>query len=453
MLSDDLVYVDWKCVSKDVIFSLRERYKDELPCLLQENFDELAENYAAEKVEDFLDALGQELTYVGCLLYEISTDSDSYALMLGKIDKEDELKAFLKANKYRGEQRKQVRRKTGLRAKRIELEERLPGEKFLLPSGYRVKNTEENLHGTLLLEFHDFSENRRFCSAVLNIAEWPPKQGPDINILIKRIATDKNGLSVATVMNSELNAQGRPADSNVKVLLGTDVSRIDQWQCIYETQNNDWSALQWFKDELFVADRNNVYHIKNLKKSKFVPKPVLKLEGGDIRWYPKFFVTNNHLYLYIHQTIYRWEGFRKFRPIYKIDGFNVSDFAIIGEDRVVFQVHPKYHVHGKSTYELTVLNLATMAVEKYPCQRGNVCKWKDNRVCVVAIEATSKMPLMECFDFDTKEKRCLRYGALGSELVHNVFETEKGTVIEGNQGHLYLTQNLWEFMCVEKFSG
>ena len=74
-------------------------------------------------------------------------------------------------------------------------------------------------------------------------------------------------------------------------------------------------------------------------------------------------------------------------------------------------------------------------------------------MCVVAIEATSKMPLMECFDFDTKEKRCLRYGALGSELVHNVFETEKGTVIEGNQGHLYLTQNLWEFMCVEKFSG
>ena len=49
MLSDDLVYVDWKCVSKDVIFSLRERYKDELPCLLQENFDELAENYAAEQ--------------------------------------------------------------------------------------------------------------------------------------------------------------------------------------------------------------------------------------------------------------------------------------------------------------------------------------------------------------------------------------------------------------------
>ena len=74
-------------------------------------------------------------------------------------------------------------------------------------------------------------------------------------------------------------------------------------------------------------------------------------------------------------------------------------------------------------------------------------------MCVVAIEATSKTPLMECFDFDTNEKRCFMYGALGSELVHNVFETEKGTVIEGNQGHLYLTQKLWEFMREEKFPG
>ena len=52
----DPVYVDWKCESEDVIYALRERYQKELPCILQGNFDELAENYAAEEPEDFLDA-------------------------------------------------------------------------------------------------------------------------------------------------------------------------------------------------------------------------------------------------------------------------------------------------------------------------------------------------------------------------------------------------------------
>lgn len=63
---DNAVYVDWKSESADILFALREKYSDELPCVLQSNYDELAENYAVEQPESFLDALGQEVTCDGC---------------------------------------------------------------------------------------------------------------------------------------------------------------------------------------------------------------------------------------------------------------------------------------------------------------------------------------------------------------------------------------------------
>lgn len=59
-LYDKAVYVDWKSENEDIIFELREGFKEEYPYILQQNFDELAENYVTEEPEDFLDALGQE---------------------------------------------------------------------------------------------------------------------------------------------------------------------------------------------------------------------------------------------------------------------------------------------------------------------------------------------------------------------------------------------------------
>lgn len=51
-LFENAVYVDWKCESEDVVYLLRERYEAECSFILQKNFDELAENYAAEEPED-----------------------------------------------------------------------------------------------------------------------------------------------------------------------------------------------------------------------------------------------------------------------------------------------------------------------------------------------------------------------------------------------------------------
>lgn len=92
-------------------------YRETCTFLSESLFDDLAENYAEEEPEDFIDALGQELTCFQHVLYELFTDSDSYALTILPEDKIGEFKAELKTQKLKATQRKQPKRKAGMPAK------------------------------------------------------------------------------------------------------------------------------------------------------------------------------------------------------------------------------------------------------------------------------------------------------------------------------------------------
>lgn len=445
-LYDKAVYVDWKSESEDILYALREGFKEEYPFILQQNFDELAENYATEEPEDFLDALGQELTCYGGVLYELKSQSDEYPLIIIRVEAEEAFKAQLKADRCKGTSRKQARRKAGTPAKRIDLGKRLPVERYILEQGYSINLVAACLDGKLLLDYKSWSEPRHFCSALLNINEWKPKQSKDLNLIVERLALNKNGVYAAMVQNNEINGQGYLTNRNNKVLLGSDMSNIEKWQCIYEGETLEWSQMIWFEDKLFAADKNCVYHIKDMMNFAASCEKVLELERGDIRWHPKFFVSGNVLYLYMHQVIYRWEKDFGFRPIYRIDGFTAWDFVPVCENKVAFQVRPKFIERGVTEGELTVLDVITLEVQKIPCHYGYVRRWENNRICVLPNNVTGKMPIMECFDFDTNEKRCLMYGALGSDCVHNIFETVVGTVLQGDGKNIYLTTGLWDFM-------
>jgi len=62
------------------------------------------------------------------------------------------------------------------------------------------------------------------------------------------------------------------------------------------------------------------------------------------------------------------------------------------------------------------------------------------------MNVTNKMPIIECFDFAAGKQRSLMYGALGKDSVRNIYETGRGTVIEGSGKYIYRTTKLWEFM-------
>lgn len=91
--------------------------------------------------------------------------------------------------------------------------------------------------------------------------------------------------------------------------------------------------------------------------------------------------------------------------------------------------------------------LYTALVQRcYSCHYGYVRKWMDERVCVLPVNVTGKMPIIECFDFNAGEKKSLMYGALGKDSVHDIYENECGTILEGSGKNIYRTTKLWEFM-------
>ena len=70
----------------------------------------------------------------------------------------------------------------------------------------------------MLLDCSDFSKHR-FCSAMLDIKVWPPKQSADIEVVVHRLAKNVDGLYVAKVQNNAVNEQGYLADKTDKILI------------------------------------------------------------------------------------------------------------------------------------------------------------------------------------------------------------------------------------------
>lgn len=452
MNASSIAYTDYKASSDDILFALRETHGASCPFLLEQAFDDLAENYAAEEPETFLDALGQELTCYGHALYELPPDGDSYALVILS----EEVKAADRPPK--ATQRKQAKRKAGMPAKRIRLSKRLPCDKMALEPGYRVNLVTDCTDGILWLDYfmtlnRSVPASRRFCSAALDIKEWPPQQSEDIELLVHKIVRRQDGVYAAVIQSNTVNENGYLADKGESIVTGTDITRIGEWKCLQKETNFDCCALIWFEAELFAADLSSVYLIKNIEDLSHSREKVLERKGGNSHWFPKFFLLGGRLYLFMHQTVYEWKKkswfFKtggEFEKVYTINGFNVWDFVPVGETKIAFQVRPQYIPRGETESRLTLLDLTTGDERSYPCHYGYVRPWTDGRVCVLPVDVTNKMPIIECFDFAAGKKKSLMYGALGKDSVRNIYETGCGTVIEGSGKYLYRTTKLWEFM-------
>ena len=82
------VEVDYKAGSEDVLYALRETFRDEVPELDSDAMISLAENYSMEQTLDVIKAFGQELSK-SYLLFTVEDDSDSYVMTIIPRDEED----------------------------------------------------------------------------------------------------------------------------------------------------------------------------------------------------------------------------------------------------------------------------------------------------------------------------------------------------------------------------
>jgi hypothetical protein len=126
------IRIDWKESISDFFFIAKSNWK-----LMDQISDdtellELIENYNSEPTEDFLLAVGQELTRFDLMLIEILEDADHYCLYLFENSESEKITAQLKKENKKFRILKQPRRKIGSSAKRIDLANQIPHKKYEL---------------------------------------------------------------------------------------------------------------------------------------------------------------------------------------------------------------------------------------------------------------------------------------------------------------------------------
>lgn len=451
-----LVEVDWNCSSEDILYAIRKAYKKKFPFLMEKNFDELSENYVAEKRSDFINALGQEISVYGYLLYEIEADGDCYLFAVISPEDEAEFKEILKAGKKSGTLRKQPRRKAGEAAKRMKLKKRISYEKFSIQEGYQQLFLTPCMDEKLWLECTgDWDDvNRRYDAAVLDLSQWEPVQSKDVGLYIKFVTQSEDGSYVAIVSDNTTDEKGKLINKRNRIIRGTDIEHMKDWMCIYEDNQGILgycSEQICFEKQLFLANSVVIFRIKESDKLQTSMERVFerKCGGGDAFYYD-LFVVGNHLYMFLEKTMYRWEREQEeFESIYtlKSDAYSAEGFLPLGDKEVVFQTRPsRYFPDDNQGGTLTVLNLETMEEKIYNCQYGNIQKWGENRICVLQSYAMSKKPIIECFDFQKQEKRCLMAGAVGKAGICDIFETKAGTILRNSKQEYCKVEDLWAIM-------
>ena len=122
--------IDWKEEIDEAVYQLTMHFPDYKSIFENEDFTKLIENYSAEDYEEFLPAIGQELSLYNLVLYEIYEDSDRICLYICPKDKSEMFEKDAKAKRIKFTQFKQLRKKWGEPARLLKLANRLPYELY-----------------------------------------------------------------------------------------------------------------------------------------------------------------------------------------------------------------------------------------------------------------------------------------------------------------------------------
>ena len=131
------VCIDWKMELEESIPLLKRTFFAYAEIFELPSFQELIENYSAESPEEYLLAIGQELSSHDLILYTIHEESDQYCLYIHPKEDMEAFEKKAKTEKIRLNLQKQPRKKLGEPAKRLQLANRLPYEIYKV-DGNRV---------------------------------------------------------------------------------------------------------------------------------------------------------------------------------------------------------------------------------------------------------------------------------------------------------------------------
>ncbi len=299
-VENNCVRIDWKAGIVDAVFAFNERWKETGEIFNNKSFSALIENYNAEVPEDFLPAIGQELSTYNFLLYCIEEDSDSYCIVLIPVDKNSDFEKLAKQNKTSVKIQKQPRKKPGESAKRINLSKQIPFDKQLIKGDLRLKfpysSCEERIYSAKggylnsLFLFYDATifPLTAFTAEGFNYTAFSAKH----QLFCAIFEDDRNGIIKVTKNPKDINS----------------------WETINYTEEKFpiLSSPFFINDDLIILHERKCWIIENAASGNRQCKKIFEAQNTrefSLSEFPKVIeLQNKQFYVLLYCKLYKWEN-------------------------------------------------------------------------------------------------------------------------------------------------
>lgn len=294
-IHENCVGIDWKMSIEDTIYNLQNKLPQYRALFENQNFKSFVDNYHFESTDVYMPALGQELSALDFLLYEIEEDSDRYCLYLTPKSEATNFETLAKEKNIPFVLLKQEEKDIGHSASVLKTASKLNFEylpikgraDFAFPMSVFEKDwisLGQDSKGNRIYIGHDYS--------FVDLENWPPEehslkleyQPSGINYF----EFSKNyNLFCAVFSNVKLDENNnRIRSSSVKIT--NNPYKTENWESVVcEEEIPTLAKVFWIDEHVILAHENKAWLIENAAKgSRYCIKIWEHQKPADFSFYP-----------------------------------------------------------------------------------------------------------------------------------------------------------------------
>ncbi len=469
-IENNCAFIDWKEEIDEAVYQLTIQFPDYKSIFENEDFIKLIENYSAENYEEFLPAIGQELSRYDLVLYEIYENSDRICLFLCPKNTSKEFEKDAKAKKIKFTQFKQLRKKWGEPAKHLNIANRLPYQLYRTEKVKTFAYPFSVAEGKWIKDGMDNKGNFIYIGSnyvFLDLQTFPPKEK---NLELKYIPggiyyydySSEHKLYCAIFKNISVDEnKNRKHWSSVKITATP--FEIDSWQEVScDEPLDELSVPVWIGNDVIILYENKAWIIQNAahggrKCYKLWETPKKEQPARD-KFYPeliemsdgKRYVFANGYFLSLEYkeekvgTLFRKkvEKVPYLKPLFELNEPINRGTASFEKDKFVY-------IHNGIIREVDITSgnlLHSFELEKMNPKRYNrIRKLNDEWLAVIGY-VDKNYDLAQFWNFKTGEQLKMKFGNLGKFAIKDIIRYPDGYTLLSVDSGIMKIDNLPELL-------
>ncbi|TXG36691.1 hypothetical protein [Seonamhaeicola maritimus] len=432
------IRIDWKEEINETVSLLTQKWTEHQSVFSESKFKLLFDNYNSEPTDEYLLALGQELSTFNLALYNIIEDSDSYCLVLIKEENKIDFERENKKNKISFQLQKQPRKKWGTSAKLINLSSQIPFEKQSIKGHLKLNYPLSVCQERFYTKGGGYEKSKYYF---IDTKIWPLEkfETKAVNYTDSSITNNYH----CAIFKNELDKTGT-------IKISKTPFDINTWEQVTSTDKIPTLAFPfWVNNDLLILDKKNVWLVSSVATGNRKCKKILEVNTprryihGE---FPRVFKTGNgDVYILLYFVFYKWEN----RKLIDTGLFaeEHSDFSVFqtGNNRVVYV----------SKGDLIEIDFKTKKTRKrtleYMDSKTNIKKYSEDWAVLKRFGRTSKsVDLAQFWHPKTDTWIRMPLGKIGTFGVSDIFlHPDKYTIIKTGKETILKIDNLIEKLKLE----